>query len=88
MTDRPRLFPVLSREQLFCSVRFFGIAFFRRAASLLLLLVYFKYCRPLVKAFPIDRAEPFVTFDPFFVWHRFSSSKVKPGRVNHSLLRP
>jgi hypothetical protein len=36
-----------------------------RAASLLLLLVYFKYCRPRLKAFPIDRAEFFVTFDPF-----------------------
>jgi hypothetical protein len=66
-------------------VRFFAKNFFTPAASLLLLLVYFKYCRRRFKAFPIDRAEPFVTFDPFFVWHRFLSSKVKPGRVNHSL---
>jgi hypothetical protein len=78
MTDRPRLFPACVGNNCFAQCDF-SESLFWLAASLLLLLVYFKYCRLLVKAFPIDRAEPFVTFDPFFVWHRFLFSKVNRG---------
>jgi hypothetical protein len=65
MTDRPRLFPICTGNNAFVRCVFFRIAFPAGDNFVVVCWSISNNCRQRFKAFPIDRDEPSVTFDPF-----------------------